>query len=450
MGSSQHSGLVRVIGRWTLVGLVLNATIGSGIFGLPSLVSGHLGKQSPWAYLAAAAGMGVIMACFAEVGSRFREAGGPYLYAREAFGRFAGIQMAWVSWLVRLTAAAANANLFVIYCAEFWPPATNRLPRFVILSLLIGIPALINYRGVRAGAQFSNVFIVSKLLPLTLFALVGLFFLRTDTIAAPSLAAGGGWPDAVLVLVFAYGGFEAALFPMSEAKNPQRDVPFALFTTLAVMTVLYTAIQLAVQSALAAPEQADRPLAAAATIFLGPAGAAFMTVGALVSVYGYLGSMMLNVPRLTYALAEKNDFPRPFATVHRRFHTPHVSIVVFGLMVWGLAVAGTFKWNVTLSAVARLLTYALTCAAVIALRRQQPGKEAFHLPAGGFISLVGIAFSLALITRMDRTALLIVAVTMSIGVVNWLWARRDSRRPVGPSAGGRGDGSPGRSIHLER
>jgi amino acid transporter len=424
MGAPQQSGLVRVIGRWTLVGLVLNAAIGSGIFGLPSLVSTHLGKQSPWAYLVAAAGMGVIMACFAEVGSRFREAGGPYLYAREAFGRFTGIQMAWVSWLVRLTAAAANANLFAMYCAEFWPPATQRLPRLVILSLLVGFLAFINYRGVRAGARLSNIFIISKLVPLSLLALVGLLFLSADTVAAPSFRPDRAWEDAVLVLVFAYGGFEAALFPMSEAKDPQRDVPFALFTALAVMTVLYTAIQLAVQGALAAPGQSDRPLAAAAAVFLGPAGAALMTVGALVSVYGYLGSMMLNVPRLTYALAEKCDFPRLFATVHPRFHTPHVSITVFGLMVWGLALLGSFRWNVTLSAVARLLTYALTCAAVLALRKQQPGREAFHLPAGGLISILGIAFSLVLVSRMDRTALVILAFTMSIGVVNWLWARQ--------------------------
>ena len=423
MADHKHPELVRAIGRWTLTGLVLNSIIGSGIFGLPSVVAGSLGKASPWAYLVAAGGVGIIMACFAEVGSRFREAGGVYLYAREAFGRFAGIQMAWVSWLVRLTAAAANANLFVIYLAQFWSPATERIPRLAILTLLIGVLAFVNYRGVRAGAQLSNVFIISKLVPLMIFGLVGLFFLRPGTFVAPSLAPHGAWMDAVLVLVFAYGGFEAALFPMGEAKDPQRDVPFALFVALGVTTFLYTAIQMVVLGVLNSPEKIDRPLAAAAAQFMGPAGAALMTVGALVSVYGYLSSMMLNTPRLTYALAEREDFPSVLGAVHPRFRTPHVSIVAFGVMVWILAVAGTFRWNVTLSAVARLFTYAATCAAVVALRKKQPGRETFRLPAGRVVALVGIAFSLVLVARMDWSALVIISVTAGIALANWLWAR---------------------------
>ena len=424
MQDIKHPELVRAIGRWTLTGLVLNSIIGSGIFGLPSVVAGSLGKASPWAYLVAAAGVGTIMACFAEVGSRFREAGGVYLYAREAFGRFAGIQMAWVSWLVRLTAAAANANLFVIYLAQFWSPANERVSRLAILTLLIGVLAFVNYRGVRAGAQLSNVFVISKLVPMLLFALVGLFFLRPGTFVAPTFAARGAWMDAVLVLVFAYGGFEAALFPMGEAKNPQRDVPFALFVALGVVTFLYTAIQVVVLGVLDSPEKIDRPLAAAAAQFLGPAGAALMTVGALVSVYGYLNGMMLNTPRLTYALAERHDFPHFLAAVHPRFRTPHVSIIAFGLMVWALAVAGNFRWNVTLSAVARLFTYAATCAAVIALRKKQPGREVFRLPAGSVVALAGIAFSLVLVTRMDWSAVIIITVTAGIALVNWFWARK--------------------------
>ena len=424
MTTEKPGGLVRAIGRWTLAGLVLNATIGSGIFGLPSVVSGYVGRAGPWAYLAAAAGVGVIMACFAEVGSRFREAGGPYLYAREAFGRFAGIQVAWVAWLVRLTAAAANANLFVIYLGEFWPAASQRLPRLLILTMLVGFLAVVNYRGVKSGARVSNFFIVAKLVPLALFALLGLIFFRAGAPVSSASTTSGHWLDAVLVLVFAYGGFEAALFPMGEAKDPRRDVPFALFTGLAVMTVLYTLIQVGVQAGLAAPQTTDRPLAAAAAGIVGTWGAAFMTLGALISVYGYLGSMMLNVPRLTFALAERADFPRFFARVHARFRTPHVSIVLFAVMVWGLAVAGTFRWNVTLSAVARLFTYAPTCLAVFALRRKRPDQAAFLMPAGKWIAALAVAFSLLLVTRMGWSEVIIVAVTFAVAFLNWLWARR--------------------------
>ena len=156
--SNPGRDLIRAIGRWSLVALVVNSIIGSGVFGLPSTVAGLIGNYSPYAVLAAGAGMTVIIGCFAEVASRFHQAGGPYLYARVAFGRLMGIETAWMLWLGQVTAPAANANLFVIYLGEFWPDAKNPLPRAVILTALVGLLTFINIRGVRAGAQVSNFF----------------------------------------------------------------------------------------------------------------------------------------------------------------------------------------------------------------------------------------------------------------------------------------------------
>src|ERR1700731_4100698 len=144
-----HTGLVRAIGRWSLAALAVNSIIGSGIFGLPSTVAALLGKRSIAGVVIAGAAIGIIMACFAEVASQFTQAGGPYLYARTAFGRLIGIETGWILWLARLTASAAGANLFVIYLAEFWPQAKEPGLRFAILSLLVGILAMINLRGVR-------------------------------------------------------------------------------------------------------------------------------------------------------------------------------------------------------------------------------------------------------------------------------------------------------------
>jgi amino acid transporter len=419
--------LVRAIGRWTLAALVVNTIIGSGIFGLPSVVAGLLGKASPLAYLIAAAGIGVIMACFAEVASQFREAGGPYLYARAAFGRFLGIQTGWLAWLVRLTAAAAGANVFVSYLAEFWPPAKEPLLRALVLTLLLGVLAVVNYRGVKAGAQVSNFFVVAKLLPLFLFIVLGLsnvlFRANAVKLLPRPLASVGDWFEAVLLLMFAYGGFEAAVMPMGEAKDPRRDAPFALFTALVTTTVIYTLIQVVVIGVLRNPAATDRPLAAAAREFLGPLGAALIAAGALISVYGYLSAAMLSAPRLTFALAERGDFPTFFAAVHRKFRTPHISIVIFALLVWALAVAGTFRWNVLLSVVARLFTYGLVCAALPVLRKRQPHAQAFRLPAGAFFAVLGVAFSAVLVTRMHRGELLIVTATVGVALINWLWAR---------------------------
>jgi basic amino acid/polyamine antiporter, APA family len=430
MSDESKTGLVRVIGRWTLAGLVLNSAIGSSVFGLPSLISEHVGRAAPVAYLLAGVGVAAIMACFAEVGSQFREAGGPYLYAREAFGRFAGIQIAWVTWLVRLTAAAANTNLFVIYLAEFWPAAATGIPRVLFSTLVLAVLMVINYRGVRSGARMSNVFILAKLAPLTLAAILGLTYFRGGVTSMNLPSAGnllsssfGPWMDAILIVVFAYGGFEAGLFAMGEAKDPRRDVPFALLTGFVVMLVLYTLIQIGVQAGLSAPELSKRPLADAVGSLLGRWGAVFIAVGALVSISGYLGAMMLSVPRLTFALAEQRDFPPIFGRIHPRFRTPYLSVLIFGALVWALALGGSFKWNVTLSAVARLLTYGSTCGAVIALRRKNPDASALRLPAGNWIGIAGVLFSLSMATRMDRVALVVMSVTFVIALANWLWAR---------------------------
>lgn len=414
---------MRAIGRWSLTGLVLNSIIGSGIFGLPSVVAGLLGRASVYAYLIAAVGIGVIMACFAEVASQFREAGGPYLYARAAFGRLLGLQMGWLAWLVRLTASAAAANLFAIYLAELWPQARDPVARALVLTLFVGVLAAVNYRGVAVGARFSSVFAVAKLLPLALFIGVGLFFVGHARAPGFAAATPGAWLEAVLVLIFAFGGFEAAMMPMGEAKDPRRDAPFALFMGLVICAIVYTLIQLVVEGVLPTPAGTDRPLAQAARQFLGPAGAMLLTVGALVSVYGYLSGQMLNAPRLTYAFADREDFPAFFAAVHPRFRTPHVSIVIFALLVWTLAIAGTFRWNVTLSAVARLFTYGLVCAALPVLRHKQPGAAAFRLPAGRALAVLGIAFSLALVSRMGRNELLILLATAAMALLNWGWVR---------------------------
>lgn len=424
---ASRGGLVRSIGRWSLAALMINSIIGSGIFGLPSLITRQLGSAGPVAWVAAAAFSGIIMGCFAEVASRFTETGGPYLYARVAFGRFTGILMGWLTWLVRLASAAANANLFVIYLAEFWLHAQAPLPRVIVLTALIGILAAINYAGVNAGTQLSNVFTVAKLLPLLLFiALGGIYvFARHQPLhIGLSNTGSGSWLDAMVLMVFAYGGFEGALLPMGEAKDPRRDAPFALIAALATCAVVYTLVQVVVLGVLANSSASDRPLAAAAHIFLGNVGTAFIAVGALLSIVGYLSSMILNTPRLTFALAEQGDFPQVFAAVHPRFRTPYVSIVVFAALLWVLAFTGSFQWNVVLSAVARLFYYGIVCAALLVLRRRAPAEARFRLPAGPVLAVVGIGVCMVFLTAMQRGSFYVLIVVALVAFLNWVWASR--------------------------
>ena len=278
-------------------------------------------------------------------------------------------------------------------------------------------------------------FTAAKLIPLFAVIVLGMFVLQhhhwaiaTASIASPSTSQ---WLKAMLLLVFAYGGFETALAPMSEAKDPRRDAPFALFTALVVCTVIYALIQWVVVGVLPDAAHSQRPLADVARMAVGPIGAALVAVGALISFYGYLSAKILAMPRVPFALAEQGDFPKAFATVHRRFHTPYVSILVFAAMVWGLALIGDFKWNVTLSAVARLLYYGVGCAALPILRRRNPeGAGAmFRLPAGNFFAVLGVILCIVLVTQVDFRQSLILVATIALAFVNWAVVAR--RKAVG-------------------
>lgn len=416
--------------------LVVNSIVGSAIFGLPATIAGLVGTRSPLVWLIATIPMAIVIGCFAEVASRFTGAGGPYLYAHAAFGRFIAILVAWLAWVTRLTASAANANLLVTYLGQFWPDATTRVLRVTILAVIIAIVAFVNYRGVTSGTRMSNLFTWAKLLPMAGLLAVGLIYIaRTHPQVTQATPTGGvgGWLQAILLLVFAYGGFEGALMPLGEARDPRRDAPFALFAALGICLVLYTLTQFVVIRTLADAAHAARPLAATAQVILGDAGAAFIAAMAVVALYGYLSAQMLNGPRLTFAMAENGEFPRFFGLIHPRFRTPHVSIVLFAVPMWALSAYGNFAWNLTLSAVARLFTYGVVCASLFVLRRRSAQPAAFRLPAGEVCSVLGVLFTLALVVRMGRSEGIVVGITAIIAFLTWLWARS---RPASASATG--------------
>jgi basic amino acid/polyamine antiporter, APA family len=428
---ARNQQLVRAIGRWSLTALTVNCIIGSGVFGLPSVLARLVGRGSVVAVILAAVAMSVIMACFAEVASRFAQTGGPYLYARETFGRFMGIQVAWLVWFVRLASCAANANLFVIYLGQFWPGAGQKIPSLVILTLLIGILAAINFWGVRSGTHVSNFFTASKLAALGLVAVAGALFLITTHHAIPQAVVSAGaneWARAMVLLVFAYGGFEAALISAGEAKDPRRDIPFGLFAALLTCAVIYALVQWVVVGVLPDPGHSERPLADVAQIVMGRGGAALVAIGALCSIYGYLSGNMLSTPRITFALAERGDFPAVFGVVHPRFRTPYVSIFVFALLVWLLAWFGSFAGNATLSAGSRLFYYGVICAALPVLRRKQKTPAVFRLPAGTLFSVLGVLICGALLTRIEYNKSLVLVGAVAVAFLNWLLVRNRAGR----------------------
>src|SRR4029077_16807310 len=191
----------------------------------------------------------------------------------------------------------------------------------------------------------------------------------------------------------------------------------------AVVAVLYSLIQIVVRGTLANPSITQKPLADSAFHIFGTGAAAAISVGALVSIYGYLSANMLHTPRLTFALAERGDFPSVFARNHPRFHTPHVSIVLYTVLLLAFTLWGNFRWNITLSAIARLFTYSSVAVALFILRRRQPEANAFRLPGGKFLAAIAIAFCVVLLVRAPLSNSSAVLATIVLASVNYAAVR---------------------------
>ena len=434
MNDPSQPKLVRTLGRWSLTALVINSILGSGIFGLPSAIAKLLGPSAPLAYAFAAAAIGIIVMVFAEVSSQFRESGGQYLYAHDVLGHFTGIQVAWFFLLTRLTSAGAVLNLFVNYLGEFWPELTAPGPRAAVMTALIVSLVVVNYRGVRAGAGVSNLFTVAKVATLGCFAVGGLVLVHHVAPSAPEApTAAGAWPDALVALVFAFGGFEGALVPAAETKDPRHDTPFALGAGITAIAALYLAIHVVAMWSVPDLAHSERPLADAARTFAGPAGAAAMALGALLSTYGWLSGAFVTMPRLIYAMAERRDFPGAFAAVHPRFRSPHLAILLWAILVLGLGIYGSFIWNAIFAGVARLVTWAVTCAVLIRLRRREPRADAWRVPAGNLIASLGIVFCAVLALRMTPTHVAVMGGVVVVATANWLAVRRRAGTPPAAS-----------------
>ena len=385
---TSDKGLLRGIRKWDLVAVTINGIIGAGIFGLPSKVFALIGSYSLIAFFACALVVVLIILCFAEVGSRFDETGGPYLYARKAFGSTVAFEVGWLIWLARLTAFAANCNLMVSYLAFFWPAANSTVPRaLVITGVVLSLTAL-NVFGVRQAAIASNLFTVGKLIPMLIFIAVGLFFLNPHAFALGARPAAGAFSQSVLLLIYAFTGFEMAAIPAGEIRDPQKHLPRALLMTIAVVACTYILIQVVCIGTLPELASSSKPLADAGQRFMGTAGAAIISAGAIISIAGNLNIVLLSGSRVPFAMAEQRQLPALLARVHHKFLTPHIAILSTAGVMLVLTLKSSFVAALTISAIARLITYAVTCAALPVLRRQASVPAAMFRVRGGPIIAV--------------------------------------------------------------
>lgn len=428
---SPEERLVRGIRRWDLVALAINGIIGAGIFGLPAKVFALIGTYSLIAFIACAIVVTLIILCFAEVSSRFDETGGPYLYARKAFGPTVAFEIGWLMWLARITAFAANCNLLVIYLGYFWPPVAGTWWRAVTIVFVVAMLTFVNVIGVRQSAIVSNVFTVGKLIPILIFIGAGLFFVNANAFAFGPRPGVGAFSQSILLLIYAFTGFEMAVIPAGEVRNPRKDLPRALLIAIAVVAVVYVLIQIVCVGTLPELAQSQKPLADAGSRFLGTAGGVIISAGAIISIIGNLNILVLSGSRIPFAIAEQQQLPSVFASVHRRYATPHVAIFATAAIMLLLTMSSSFLAALTISAIARLITYGATCVSLPILRRKSSRPPTFKLPGGTLIAALSLMLAVWLLANSTWKEARAAALAALAGLIIYFGYRVYARRTAG-------------------
>ena len=412
-----------VLGIWLLA---VNGLIGAGIFGLPGEAARLAGEYSPLIYLICALLILPIVLCFAELASYFRSTGGPIRYSTEAFGPFVGFETGWLLYVSRAVSFAANSVLLVDNIGYFWAGATAGAGRVLSLMLICGGLTFINVMGSARAMRSLAILTAVKLSALLFLVAAGIGYLGLDLLPSfdSTVPPVGNLGAAALLLVYAFSGFESAVVPAGESRNPARDMPLALLMALGVVSLLYVLIQMVSIATVPDIASSASPLLDAASALVGPVGAIILMLGVITSVGGNLVGIMFSTPRVAYMLSLDGSLPRWFGVVHPRLLTPANSIMFYGLLCFLLAVFGSFVWLVATVVLARLLMYVLTCAAVPLLRKRHSSLRGFVLPGGYLVPFLGIAACAWLLMQVSRDSFILTALFVVAGTALYAAARR--------------------------
>lgn len=427
---------IRAIKKWDLVLLMINTIIGAGIFGLPSKTFQLSGAYSVLAFIVCAAVIFNIIICFAEVGSRFDKTGGPYVYILDAFGHTPAFMMGWLLLWSRIISYSALINLLVTYSSYYSPYLIDNLPRIVLMVGLTAILTSINFIGVKKTTRVNNFLTIGKIVPLLIFSSVGLIFIEPTSFAFDSFPPFEDFSTSVLLLVFAFGGFEVVVINSGEMKEPGKIVPFALIVSSIAVMILYALIQVVSIGTLPGLAGSEKPLADAAQNFLGSFGGNLITIGAIISIVGALNAILLVGSRLLYALGTEGQLPRQLSTIHPHYRTPTIALFAFTSISLIIAISGSFIYAITITAIIRTIMYAMVCGALIKLRITERGRPAkFRIPAGQFFAITGILFSIWLFASSKWIEMRDVAICIGVGmVILWLHKILQKRKPTSPPA----------------
>jgi basic amino acid/polyamine antiporter, APA family len=425
--------LRRELGRWDLTAIGINQVIGGAIFLMPAQVATEIGAWSWVGFVLAGLASLLVALCFAEVGSRFEGTGGPYLYTRAAFGSFVAFEVGWIQWFTRASSQASVANGIGVALGFYFPAMEAGMGRAVLLTALTSVLAAINVRGIRHSSWMVNLLTIGKLVPLAVFIAVGLFFVNWSRVVPGGVVGTDHLAAAALLLIFVFGGYDVIGVPAGEATNPRRHLPFAFVSTIVCVALIMALAQIVAQGVLPDLPSSRTPLADAAMIFMGSAGALMIGIGSVVSMTGNNAGQVLTGSRMLYALAEHRQLPSFFGFVHPRFRTPSNAILFTSIVALALALSGSFRTLAIVSAVARLVTYTGVCASTLRLRHGRfEGRVAqptFRLPAGPLIPLLALVVCVGILSGASARELLGGTLALAFGAL--LYVFRPSRQQDG-------------------
>jgi len=430
--------LIRRLGLWSAVAVLVGSTIGSGIFRTPAGVAQKI-DDVPLFLLAWVVG-GVVVLCgaltYSELAAAFPRSGGVYVFLRESFGKLPAFLFAWAElWIIRPGAFGAigiTASAYTLRTLGSDPAAVivSAGPLDVRAEQLLGagyilLVGTVNFFGIHRGAVLQNLSTAFKVGALALLVLVG-FALGTPSADIPAggifaqRAAVGLSPFllAMVAILWAYDGWADLAFVGGEVQNPQKTLPRALLIGTAIVVVLYIAANLVYLYLIPIQQMKGAELVAAdvARLVIGPAGVVIVSGAIAVSTFGTLNGSMMTAPRIFFAAAEDRLFPQAIARVDPKNHAPTGAIVLMTVMGMIFILIRTFTALADQFIIGIWPFYALAVAGVFVLRRTQPQLERPYRTWGyPVVPLVFLAGALLLLGNylVSETA----AFAIDIGII---------------------------------
>jgi len=387
-----------------------------------------LGATAPVAYLLCAIAMGLIVICMAEAGSRVALTGGPYAYVEVAFGPFAGFLAGFLLWMLSTFVMAAVATVLVANLGAVVPVLASRAGSIAVLVAIYVVFAAVNILGVERGARLNSALTIAKILPLLVLIGGGMFAITAANLAIDAPPDVKTLARSSILLIFAFAGVEAALVPGGEVRDPARTVPRAIFIAMVSTTALYAGLQFVAQGVLgrALATSTSAPLAEAAGVALGAWARTLILVGAIVSMLGHAGAMILATPRTLFAFARDGLLPSALVRLHPVHRSPVNAIVLQCAIVLVLAITGTFERLAILANISILMLYGTCCVATWQLRRRdvRAGGTAFRVPAPAVVIVLACVMIGWMLTSVTAAEWMAIAIGLGIAASIYVFRRK--------------------------